>query len=165
MYKSTEQETDLHLREQDELRHCRQQAKTFRSDLQQDDELEGALTHRRKFGEVIRVIEMVTTESLNSASSRGGVYVFSVAHERDGRARAQGTHDVTTPTTHDEGWRFAAESPWTLWHTGGSRQGHPRNTGAREGRPWVALRKPTTKTTTDKRQQDTDQSQDKRAFR
>ena len=66
---------------------------------------------------------MATTESLNSASSRAGRYVFSVAHQRDvrPRTRAQGTHDVTTPTTptHNKGWRFATESPWTRWHTGG----------------------------------------------
>ena len=52
--------------------------------------------------------------------------------------RAQGTHDATTPststTTHNKGWRFATESPWTLWHTGGSRQGHPRYTGAQTGK-------------------------------
>ena len=29
------------------------------------------------------------------------------------------------------GWRFVTESSWTLWHPGGSRQGHPRYTGAR----------------------------------
>ena len=57
----------------------------------------------------------------------------------------------------------APESSWTLWHISGSWQGHPRNTGARQGRPWVAHNKLHT-TTTDKRQQDTDKLWDKRAF-
>ena len=36
--------------------------------------------------------------------------------------------------THNKVWRFATESPWTLWHTVGSRQGHPRYTGAQTGK-------------------------------
>ena len=32
--------------------------------------------------------------------------------------------------SHARGWRSATESSWTLWHAGGSRQGHPRNTSA-----------------------------------
>ena len=51
---SSEKETDLHLREQDGLRHCLQQArKKFERDeerVEQDDELERAPTNRRKFG-------------------------------------------------------------------------------------------------------------------
>ena len=42
--------------------------------------------------------------------------------------------------THNKGWGFATESPRTLWHTGGSRQRHPRYTSARQGRPGVARR-------------------------
>ena len=48
-------------------------------------------------------------------------------HERKARttSRLQPTH---------KGWRFATESPWTLWHSGGPRQGHPLNTGAQTGK-------------------------------
>ena len=61
---------------------------------------------------------------------------YSLAHERGTwpRTRAHRTHDVPTPTTTHKGWRFATESHWTLWHTSGSRQGHPRYTGARTGK-------------------------------
>ena len=58
--------------------------------------------------------------------------------------------------THNKGWRFATESPWTLWHTGGFRQGHPRYTSApaEEGCGWPdtsSTRRPTTNdNTTDK---------------
>ena len=46
------------------------------------------------------------------------------------------------PTTHNKGWRFATESPWTLCHTGGSRQGHPRYTSVstERGRGWPTAR-------------------------
>ena len=54
---SSERETDFHLGEQDGLRHCIQQAITFRRDLErdeerveQDDELERAPTIRRNVG-------------------------------------------------------------------------------------------------------------------
>ena len=54
-----------------------------------------------------------------------------LAHPSTHGTRAQETHDVTVPstptTTPRKGWRFATESPWTLWHTGGSRQGHPQD--------------------------------------
>ena len=46
--------------------------------------------------------------------------------------------------THTKGWRFASESPWAQWHTGGSWQGHPRHTGARTGK---AVGGPTSSTT------------------
>ena len=61
---------------------------------------------------------------------------YSVAHEHGTwpQTRAHRTHDVPTPTTTHKGWRFATESHWTLWHTSGSRQGHPRYTGARTGK-------------------------------
>ena len=49
-------------------------------------------------------------------------------HERKARTTSRLQH------THNKGWRFATESPWTLWHTGGSRQGHPRYTGAQTGK-------------------------------
>ena len=48
---------------------------------------------------------------------------------------------------------LATESPWTLWHTGGSRQGHPRYTGAHTGK---AVGGPTSFTT---RRQTTRQGQ------
>ena len=43
-----------------------------------------------------------------------------------------------TPTTTKKGWRFALMPPWASRHIGGSWQGHPRYTDAREGWPWVA---------------------------
>ena len=46
------------------------------------------------------------------------------------------------PTQHNhKGWRSAPDAilPGHRWHFSGSRQGHPRYTGARTtGRPWVA---------------------------
>ena len=54
------------------------------------------------------------------------------------RSQAE-TRRQETHRPHAQGWRFATQSPWTLWHTGGSRQGHPRHTSASDGgRPWVA---------------------------
>ena len=54
------------------------------------------------------------------------------------RTRTRRSHHITTPTTTTMGWRFVTDSSWTLWHPSGSRQGHPRYTGARarEGRGW-----------------------------
>ena len=80
-------------------------------------------------------------------------------HERQARTTSRLQH------THNKGWRCATESLWTLWHTSGSLQ---RTTTVhrcpnREGRGWPATT--STKTTTDKRPQDTDKRQDKRAFR
>ena len=80
------------------------------------------------------------------------------------------THDVTTPSTPTntpkKGWRFATESTWTLWHTGVSRQGHPRYTGAQTGKVVGGPTQPPRRrpTTNEKRPQDTDKRQDKRAF-
>ena len=99
-------------------------------------------TRRKMWSESDRVswrrMRMVTTESLRSASSRAGVWVFSVALERESRPRTRRPHYITTPTTTTKGWRFVTESSWTLWHIGGSRQGHPRYTSAstKEGRGW-----------------------------
>ena len=42
-----------------------------------------------------------------------------------------------TPTT-TKGWRSALAPHSVSRHIGGSRQGHPRYTEAREARPWVA---------------------------
>ena len=78
---------------------------------------------------------------------------MSAEHDHE-TERTEHTMSRLQPT-HNKGWPFAAESPWTLWHTGGSRQGHPRYTGARKGRPWVA-RNSFHDTTTDKRQHDKD---------
>ena len=82
---------------------------------------------------------------------------FSGAHECDVRTRAQGTHDVTTPTTHNKVGALPQSHPGLRGTPLGSRQGHPRYTRCpnREGR----------QATTRDAQQDTDQSQDKRAFR
>ena len=46
-------------------------------------------------------------------------------------------HDTTT-----KGWRFGGSSPWMSHHPTGSRQGHPRYTGAvtTEGRGWPERR-------------------------
>ena len=52
-----------------------------------------------------------------------------------------------THQPHAQGWRSSKESPWTLWHTGGSLQGHPRYTSAStEGGPRHAPRDTTTAT-------------------
>ena len=54
------------------------------------------------------------------------------------------TGDVPTARTgyqqHAQGWRLATESSWTLWHTGGSGQLHPRYASAstKEGCWWPA---------------------------
>ena len=80
------------------------------------------------------------------------------------------TSDTTTPTRahsnqHNKGWRFAAESSWTLWRSGGSPQGHPRYTSAskEEGRGWPEVNS-TYSPTNDKRQQDQDKPWVKRVF-
>ena len=78
---------------------------------------------------------MVTTERLTSNSSRAGVLVFSVAHELQ-------------PVDN------------TSFDTRGT-QAHPRYTN-REGRGWPDAT--STKTTNERRPQDTDKRQDKRAF-
>ena len=54
---------------------------------------------QRCWSERYKCLRIATTESLNSASSRG-VQVFSVAHELETRPRthAHRTQDVTTPT-------------------------------------------------------------------
>ena len=90
-----------------------------------NDENESRLQHRYAVGvqEICCCwIQCYPTKHLNCKYSQ---VHMSVMYEQ-----AQGTHDVTTPTTHNKGWRFVTESPWTLWHTGGSRQGHPRYTSA-----------------------------------
>ena len=53
------------------------------------------------------------------------------------RSQAE-TRRQETHQPHAHGWRSATESPWTLWHTGGSRQGPPRYTSASTegGRGW-----------------------------
>ena len=62
------------------------------------------------------------------------------------------------------GWLFATESPWTQWHTGGSRQDtHGTPVPTREGRG--GARHKLHDRTTDKRQHDKRQVCVKRAFR
>ena len=104
---------------------------------------------------------MATTESLNSASSGAGVYVFSVAHERDvrPRTRAQGTHDVTTPTTPtntQQGLalchRVTLDSVAQRWVPARTAHGTPV---PEQERPWVAHNQ-FHETTSDKRPPDND---------
>ena len=68
---------------------------------------------------------------------------MSVKHDHE-RER----HDSNNTNDHTKkGWRYATESSWTLWHTGGSRQGHPRYTSVttEEGCGWPEV------TSTDRR--------------
>ena len=60
---------------------------------------------------------------------RGQAHKHARKRRQDDRRRTNRTHKI---------WRSATESPWTLWHTGGSRQGHPRYTSASTegGRGW-----------------------------
>ena len=67
-----------------------------------------------------------------------------VEHERTGHTMSR-----LQPHKH-KGWRFATESPWTLWHTGGWH-GHPRYTVARTGK---AVGGPTQLPRDDQRQHD-----------
>ena len=95
--------------------------------------------------------------SQNSASRRAGVRVFShsndlesrivVPHGTRIRAEVYNHVDFVWTTTRQrqdhnptttKGLRFALRPLWTSRHIGGSQQGHPRYTDAREGRPWVA---------------------------
>ena len=57
------------------------------------------------------------------------------------RSQAE-TRRQETHRPHAQGWRSATESPWTLWHIGGSQQGHPRHTSASTegGRGWPETR-------------------------
>ena len=81
MFRSSEKETGLYLREQDELIHWSSKQEKFRRDLErdeerveQDEELERAPTTRRKiWWKWYEWLGMVTTESLVSASSRAGM--------------------------------------------------------------------------------------------
>ena len=53
------------------------------------------------------------------------------SHTTSSQTRSQAeTRRQETHQAHAQGWRSATESPWTLWHTGGSRQGHSRYTSA-----------------------------------
>ena len=94
---------------------------------------------------------MVTTEGLTSASSPAGVEVFSVAHELqpvvitslDTRGtRAQGTHDVTTPSTPTTTPRRIGALPQSHPGLCGTPVGLGRDSHGtpvpEQGRPWVA---------------------------
>ena len=66
---------------------------------------------------------------------------MSVLYDHEHERKAHTTSRLQRhQQTRNKDCRFATESPWTLWHTGGSWQGHPRYTGARQGTPWVARR-------------------------
>ena len=84
-----------------------------------------------------RLLDLLLDENANSCetSCKYSQLHMSVKRERKDHTTSR-LQQHQQP--HQEGWRFATESPWTQWHTGGSRQGHPRYTSARQGRPWVA---------------------------
>ena len=110
------------------------------------------MLERKEFDRVSwRCLRMMTTESLNSASSRGGVLVFSVAHERE-----------THPLIHVERERIVRTTPRlqpTRQWVGSLSQGHPGlcdtpvgpgrtptvHGGSCAGRPWVAHSNSTTR--------------------
>ena len=62
--------------------------------------------------------------------------MYDQEHER----KAHTTLRLQQHTTM--GWFFATESPWTHWHTGGSRQDTYGTPVPEEGRPWVARQAP-----------------------
>ena len=80
---------------------------------------------------------------------------MSVMYEHERKAR------TTSRLQHIMVRLFATESPWTLWHTGGSRQDTHGTPVPKQGRPWVARQAPRH----DDRPHDKDKSQDKRALR
>ena len=107
---------------------------------------------------------MNTTESLNSASSRAGVFVFSVAHQRV-------SHDHEHEHRHDH--HTTSRLQPTRQRVGSLLRGHPGlwGTPVGSGRTPTVHRCPKGKavggpheTTSDRRQNDTDKRQDKRAF-
>ena len=53
------------------------------------------------------------------------VYMTSPHDNHDHDHDNDHLHDTTT-----KGWRFGGSSPWMSHHPSGSRQGHPRYTGA-----------------------------------
>ena len=60
------------------------------------------------------------------------------------------TDKSTLQPTQKKGWRFATESSWTLWHTGGTRQGHPyTSVSTEEGRGWPDVKSTVRPTTND----------------
>ena len=69
-------------------------------------------------------------------TSRGGVLDRSVIHRRP--LDNSTTTTMTTYTTQPQGWRSGDSSPWMDHHPSGSRQGHPRYSGAvtTGGRGW-----------------------------
>ena len=60
---------------------------------------------------------------------------MSVMYDHEYERKARTTSRLQQhKQTHNKGWRVATESPFTLWHTSGSREGHPRYTSARTGK-------------------------------
>ena len=107
---------------------------------------------------------MNTTESMNSASSRAGVLVFSVAHKRV-------SHDHEHEHEHDH--HTTSRLQPTRQRVGSLPRSHPGlwGTPVGPGRTPTVHRCPKGKavggpheTTSDRRQNDTDKRQDKRAF-
>ena len=89
-------------------------------------------------------VHQATTRKLNSQTSRAeevclknacvnDVHMTSPHDNHDHDHDHDHLHDTTT-----KGWRFGGSSPWMSHHPSGSRQGHPRYTGAvtTEGRGW-----------------------------
>ena len=89
-------------------------------------------------------VHQETTRKLNSQTSRAeevclknacmnDVHMTSPHDNHDHDHDHDHVHDTTT-----KGWRFGGSSPWMSHHPSGSRQGHPRYTGAvtTEGRGW-----------------------------
>ena len=89
-------------------------------------------------------VHQETTRELDSQTSRAeevclknacmnDVHITSPHNNHDHDHDHGHLHDTTT-----KGWRFGGSSPWMSHHPSGSRQGHPRYTGAvtTEGRGW-----------------------------
>ena len=89
-------------------------------------------------------VHQETTRKLNSQTSRAeevclknasmnDVHMTSPQDNHDHDHDHDRLHDTTT-----KGWRFGGSTPWMSHHPSGSRQGHPRYTGAvtTEGRGW-----------------------------
>ena len=81
-------------------------------------------------------VHQETTRKLNSQTSRAeevclknacknDVHMTSPHDNHDHDHDHDHLHDTTT-----KGWRFGGSSPWMSHHPSGSRQGHPRYTGA-----------------------------------
>ena len=87
---------------------------------------------------------LLDTKHVQEQCSEVTLNMFGSVHERD-------IDKTTVQQPQKKVWRFALMPPWASRHIGGSRQGHPRYTDGRVGRPWVA-RSTVRQTRTTKRQ-------------